>query len=367
MNISCSREPFLHAVSTLARIPTTRSSIQALSGILFRADSEGLTLKATDLEISLQMKIGAEIQNEGEFVLPGRLVADIAKSLAGETVELNLDGGVLTLKSGGASFTLRLIPSEDFPKIPDLGEGQITALEPQVFVDTVDWVVRSASHDETRPILTSVQMTISQQMLRMVATDSYRLSVKEASLTGEGKGEFEANVPARALQELTRLAGASDAKELKIAIREGQIVFQLGSVNMVSRLMDGQFPNHSQLIPDSFEHELKIEGPEFHGVVKRIGLMAQKNTPLKLSFRAGEVEVSAQTPDVGAASETIPVPFEGDELEIGFNADFLREGLEGTRSSSIVFKLISSLRPALIESAEAEGFTCLIMPVRLNS
>ena len=207
-------------------------------------------------------------------------------------------------------------------------------------------------------------VAVSGTELRMVATDSYRLSVKVTSLESAIEPGFEATVPARALAELERLAG--DADEISVAMRENQVVFQVGGNVLSSRLIDGQFPNYNQLLPDAFEHELRIATEELRSVVGRISLMAQKNAPLRLRFAEGELTVSAQTPDVGEASQTIPVPFAGEPFEIGFNPEFLKDGLESVAADDVVLKLISPLRPGLIEAGDASGFLYLIMPIRLN-
>jgi DNA polymerase III subunit beta len=199
----------------------------------------------------------------------------------------------------------------------------------------------------------------------MVATDSYRLSVKETRLETPLKVPFEVNVPARALQELARIAGAGEG-EVSISVLQNQVVFRLAGTTLSSRLIEGQFPNYRQLLPDSFEHELRLSGGELTDVVRRISLLAQKNAPLRLAFTPGELTVSAQTPDVGEASESLPVAFQGENLEIGFNPDFLRDGLEAVGEGDLLLRLISPLRPGLIESGDDGGFRYLIMPIRLN-
>jgi DNA polymerase III subunit beta len=172
-------------------------------------------------------------------------------------------------------------------------------------------------------------------------------------------------VPARALEELGRLV-RDDVEEIRIGVRANQVVFEVGGVALSSRLIDGQFPNYRQLLPEAYEHELTVSREELLEVVRRISLMAQKNAPLRLSFSEGEVKVSAQTPDVGEASEPLPIPFAGEPFEIGFNPDFLTVGLESAGADEVVLKLISPLRPGLVESADASGFLYLIMPIRLN-
>ena len=272
----------------------------------------------------------------------------------------------MEIKSGSATFHIRTLRLEDFPPLPEPGGDAVVEVPAHAFVETVQKVARSASRDETRPILTGILVSASGQELRMVATDSYRLSVKETTLETALEGSLEANVPARALQELARIAQATEAETLSVGVRANQVVFDVGGAVLSSRLIDGQFPNYRQLLPDSYEHELRLASGELTEVVRRISLLAQKNAPLRLSFQEGEVTVSAQTPDVGEASESLPVPFQGEPFEIGFNPEFLRDGLESVDTGDLVLKLISPLRPGLIESADGSGFLYLIMPIRLN-
>jgi DNA polymerase-3 subunit beta len=227
-------------------------------------------------------------------------------------------------------------------------------------------VARSASRDETRPVLTGILMSASGQELRMVATDSYRLSVKETALETPLLGSLEANIPARALGELVRIAQQGDSDSVAVSVGQSQVVFEVGETVLSSRLIDGQFPNYRQLLPESVDHELRLVTAELTEVVQRISLLAQKNAPLRLSFSEGTLTISAQTPDVGGASEAIPVPFHREPFEIGFNPEFLRDGLESIESEELVLKLISPLRPGLIESPDSGDFVYLIMPIRLN-
>jgi DNA polymerase-3 subunit beta len=268
--------------------------------------------------------------------------------------------------SGNATFHIRTLRTEDFPPFPEPGDDSAVSLPAAAFVSTALKVAGSASRDETRPVLTGILVSASDRELRMVATDSYRLSVKETTLEAALPSGFEVNVPARALQELARVAGHDGGEELTVTVRQNQVLFVLGRVILSSRLIDGQFPNYRQLLPESFEHELRIGGAELTDVVRRISLLAQKNAPLRLSFTQGELTVSAQTPDVGEARESLPVAFDGETLEIGFNPDFLRDGLEAIDEGDVLLKLISPLRPGLIEAADGSGFKYLIMPIRLN-
>jgi DNA polymerase-3 subunit beta len=316
--------------------------------------------------MAIRVRGKATVERAGTAVLPARLLVDVVRSLAQSevTLEQALGEPDVRLSSGPADFRLRVLPPEDFPRLPEPPSDPAVRVPAGAFIDTAERVARSASRDETRPHLTGVLVSASDRQLRMVATDSYRLSVKETGLDQQIDHDLEVNVPARTLQELVRISSASD--EIDIWALENQVIFRVDGVTLSSRLVEGRFPNYRQLLPETYEHELRVNRVEVLEVVRRIGLLAQKNAPLRLSFAEGNLEVSAQTPDVGRASESLPVPFKGEPLEIGFNPDFLRDGLESAEGDELVMKLISPLRPGLLESTTDGGFTYLVMPIRLN-
>jgi DNA polymerase III subunit beta len=369
MKLSVATSELLSQLQTVTRVASTRSAVQALSGVMLRAEPDSRPeLLATDTEIGLRVPLDAELARPGEVVLPARLLLDVVRSLPAEhlTLELRTAEQDVELISGAATFHLRTLRAEDFPPLPSPAPDTRVELPAEAFVQTISRVARSASRDETRPVLTGILISASERELRMVATDSYRLSVKLTALEEPLQGGLEANVPARALQELARIAQQSPADGLAVSVGHNQVVFELGDVLLSSRLIDGQFPNYRQLLPESVEHDMRLGSAELTDVVRRISLLAQKNAPLRLTFVQGQLTVSAQTPDVGEASESLPVPFDGETFEIGFNPDFLRDGLESVESDELVLKLISPLRPGLIEAPEPGEFIYLIMPIRLN-
>ena len=368
MKFSIDRERLLAQLGVAVRGVSTRSAIQTLAGVLVRAEEGTVELQATDMELGVRVDLETNPEREGVTVLPGRLLLDVTRSLPGSELSLEhrAGEGAVAVVSGGASFNLRTLPADDFPKLPDGSGGEELSVATGVFVETIGRVARSASRDETRPHLTGVLVSASERELRMVATDSYRLSVKETTLDEPLAGSLEANIPARTLQELARVAAAGDAERISVTVLENQVVFRLGPVALSSRLVEGRFPNYRQLLPESYEHELRLRTAELLEVVRRISLLAQRNAPLRLSFSEGALEVSAQTPDVGEARETLPVAFQGEPLEIGFNPEFFRDGLESAESEELILKLISPLRPGLIQSGDDGGFVYLVMPIRLN-
>jgi DNA polymerase-3 subunit beta len=368
VKISLERDVLLAQLQTVSRVASTRSAIQALSGVQLAAQESGCELRATDMDVGLRVPLEAEVVGEGTVVLPARLMLDVVRSLPANQVSIELRSAEqdVELVAGNATFHIRVLRGDDFPPFPEPDTESAVELPADAFVATALKVAGSASRDETRPVLTGILVSASERELRMVATDSYRLSVKETTLETPLSSGFEVNVPARALQELARLVTHAGDEPLSVSVRQNQVLFTFGRVILSSRLIDGQFPNYRQLLPESFEHELRIAGAEFTEVVRRMSLLAQKNAPLRLSFAAGELTVSAQTPDVGEASESLPVAFQGEPLEIGFNPEFLRAGLEAIDEGDVLLKLISPLRPGLIEAADESRFRYLIMPIRLN-
>jgi DNA polymerase III subunit beta len=364
VKVTCVKDELTQALSLVGRAVSTRATVQVLGGVLLRASDGQMHLSATDMELSLRLSVGAQIEGDGAVVAPGRLLVDLARLLPESEVVLEHrpEHGVLEITCGPASYKLNTYSAEDFPKLPEVEGTQTFAVDSSAFLETVSRVARAASRDESRPVLTGVLVRFEGGKLIMAATDSYRMSVKETELAGETASELEAIVPARALTELSRVA--QDSGELQIGVQENHVVFGAGDVWLTTRRIDGQFPNYKQLLPETFEHEVALPREEFLEVVRRASVMAQRNSPLRLRFAEGEVTVSAQTQDVGEAKESLPVPFTGDPLEIGFNPDFLRDGLESVESDEVALRLISPLRPGLLRS-DAEDFSYLIMPIRL--
>jgi DNA polymerase-3 subunit beta len=362
LQVTCARDDLAAALGVVARALSSRSAVQVLSGILLRAEEGKLTVAATDMEISLRAAATGDIAGGAAAVVPGRLLTDLVRLLPDESVTLTHDEGegALTVVSGGHSSRLNVFSAEDFPRLPPVDVALHTIGAPALLA-TIEKVARAASRDESRPVLTGILVRFEGKQLIMAATDSYRLAVKETELDESGP-ELEAIIPARALQELARLAAGAD--EVQLGVHENHVIFGAGDVWLTSRRIDGQFPNYKQLLPETFEAEVTTSRAPLLDVIRRAGVMAQRNAPLRLRFSEGELSVSAQTQDVGEAHESLSVEYSGELLEIGFNPDFLRDGLEAVARDTVQLKLINPLRPGLIVSPD-ESFWYLIMPIRL--
>ena len=363
LRITVSKDELAAKLAVVARGVSSRTTVLVLGGIQLRAEGSQLHLAATDMEVSLRASVDAQVGAEGTVVVPGRLLLDIARSLSDGEVSLehHPDEAVVVVAAGGATYRLHTYSSEDFPRLPEVDTGALHTIDRDALVETVARVGRSASRDESRPVLTGILVRFEPGKIVMAATDSYRLAVKETPVTGT-LPELEAIIPARALQELARIATGAD--EVQLGMQENHVVFGADGTWLTTRRIDGQFPNYRQLLPEQFEYELPLPREEVLEVVRRVSLMAQRNSPLRLRFAEGELTVSAITQDVGEARESLPAPFTGDAMEIGFNAEFLRDGLESVDSETIKFKLISPLRPAVLEG-DADDYVYLIMPIRL--
>jgi DNA polymerase-3 subunit beta len=363
LTITCSKDDLVQGLGVVSRAVSTRTSVQILSGILLEASGSELRLAATDMELSLRATVAAQVEGDGAIVLPGRTLLDIARLLPNDEVaiEHKPTESVVHVTSGSASYTLNAFNPEDFPRLPEMDAVSTFSVERESLLATIGRVARAASKDESRPVLTGVLVQFTAGKIVMAATDSYRLAVKETALEGSIP-ELEAIVPGRALQELARIAGSGD--EIQIGVHENQVLFIADGIWLTTRRIDGQFPNYRQLLPESFEYELTLPRTELLDVVRRASVMIQRSTPLQLRFAEGELTVIARTHEVGESKESMPVGFAGDTLEIGFNADFLREGLESIAGDDVRVKLISPLRPAVLQG-EGDDFTYLVMPIRL--
>src|SRR3954449_11173136 len=254
MKFTISKDKFLQQLGIAVRGVSTRSAIQTLSGVLIRAEGGAVELQATDMELGVRVRVEASPEHEGTVVVPGRLLLDVVRSLPKDelSIEYRASEQDVELVSGPARFHLRTLPLDDFPKLPEAGAADVVRVPAAAFIETIGRVARSASRDETRPHLTGVLVSASERELRMVATDSYRLSVKETTLEEPIEGEIEANVPARTLQELSRIASGEGAEQIAITALEHQVIFAVGDVVLSSRLVEGRFPNYKQLLPETF-------------------------------------------------------------------------------------------------------------------
>lgn len=367
MKLSIARSELVDALTIVSKGTSARSTLPILSGILL-ACSEGLvTFQATDLEVSIKHSAPALTEEDGAVVVPGRLLTDIVRSLPEAAVTLETDGERLMVRCQQSSFTVKTLSAGDFPSFPEIETGKSVTLPTTVLSSMVKKVGKAVSRDETRAILTGVLLVIEGSLIKMVATDSYRLAMEEQVLEAAASDDIEVVIPGRALDEATKIAGS---ESVKLGISENQVVFEFGSTTFITRRIEGTFPNYRQLLPQRTDDDtvVTLNTAELAAAVKRVSLLALHNTPLRVSVNTEDqtLSLSAATQDVGDASEDLMAKIEGKDVEIAFNHAYMSDGLASIGTDTVALKVISALKPGLLESGEGEDFRYLLMPVRLG-
>lgn len=363
MKFRCDRDALSDALQTVQRGVSSRPGIPALTGVLLDASAEGsLTLTTTDLEVSAQLTIDVQVDEAGRALAPARLLADIVKSQAEAPVELETDErSQAWIRAAAYQGSLRLLPVEDFPALQG-PSGTTVTVSAARFAEAVSQVGRAASKDEARPILTGVQLEITREGITMAATDSYRLSVRE--LTATAPGEAKAVVPERALSEVGRAASADDKGDVTLTVDESQVAFVVGSLRLTSRLIEGDFPNYRSLLPEGYENRLTMSRQQLIEAVRRVGLLARDNAPVRFEFNELGVRLTSQSPDLGQSVEAIEAHYEGSELTVAFNPNYLADGLAAATGDMIRLEVRDGLKPGVVKGDNDE-FTYLVMPVRI--
>ena len=366
MKIVTTKQALVDSLGVVTRAVSSRSSIQVLSGVLLEAQPDGVLLSATDMEISLRCPLEARVDEPGAAVIPARVVAEVARSLPVGEVHLTQESGagVVEIHGGTSVFQLRSLPAADFPQLPAFSQERVTVGR-TAFLETIERVAPSASRDETRPLLTGILVHVEHDSVRMVATDSYRLSVKHTPVESSVTEPLEAIIPAKSLVELARIAASGTTEHLSLVIAANQALFEVGGISLITRVLDGQFPNYRQLIPETFDYEVRLDRDELLEAIRRVSVLAHKGTPLRLRFADNTLVISAEAQDIGRAYESLPVPFSGEELQIGFNPEFLEAGVAAVKGTEVYLRFISPLRPGLI-TGSSDDFLYLVMPIRLS-
>ena len=374
MRTVCNTDLFAKKLALVSRGVSARSTIQLLGGILLEAQEGMIRLSATDMELSIQTLSPAEVEEGGRVVIPARIFNDVVRSLKEGELALVHDQseGVVRLSARENEYRIRAYAAEDFPRLPQFDEAVAFKMSGAALVETVEKVSRSYSRDETRPVLTGILISFEESRVRMVTTDSYRLSIKETNLATTFDGSREAIIPARAMQEVSRIYASSDEEQVEVALSENQALFRIGDVLFGTRLIEGNFPEYRRLLPTSFEREIPVNREDLMDTLRRVNLFAQRQTPpvpVSMVFTEGAVEVSVRNGEVGEARETLPAGYPGEEeFRISFNPSYLLDGVSAVDSERVVFKLNESLKPGLITPEAGDGeepdFLYLIMPMR---
>jgi DNA polymerase-3 subunit beta len=359
----CERDVLVEALGIASRAVSGRSSLPGLSGVRAALVGDQLTLTGSDLDLTISATVTVAGEADGTSVIPARLASDIVRAVQPGAVSFAAEDESMTIRAGRSEFSIRLISGDEFPRLAEL-DVEPVALPSAQLASALKQVVLAASTDDSRPILTGVLLTAESGGLRLVATDSYRLAMRDvsgASVLAEGQSVL---IPSRALGELNRVLGQADEVQLRFGTNEAS--FQVGSVTLVTRLIEGDFPNYRGLIPDSHPNELLVNREELLDALRRVRLLARETTPIRIEMSSDGMELVAITQDVGTARESLESTYTGSNLTVAFNPQFLMEGAEVAPSEEISLATIDELKPALVRAVGVDDFLYLLMPVRVS-
>ena len=374
MKLRVERDVLADSVAWAARTLPSRPSLPVLAGLVLTASSEGLTLSSFDYEVSGRVEIDADVTTEGTTLVSGRLLADIARSLPGAPVVLESEGTRLSITCGRSSFTLPTLPVEDYPQLPVMptSSGTVTGA---AFAAAVAQVAIAAGRDDTLPTLTGIRMEIEGDTITLAATDRYRLAVREFTWQPQSSSiSAHALVPARTLADTAK--SLADVDEVVIALAsggagEGLIGFEGHGRRTTTRLLDGEFPKYRSLLPSESSAIADVETAQLTDAVKRVALVAERNTPVRLAFDGSELTLRAGAGDDAQAVEVLECALDGDAIDIAFNPAYLLDGLSAVGSTVTRFSFTQPTRPAVLtgvdeKQASTADYRYLLMPVRLT-
>jgi len=373
----CERDSLVEVLATAGRAVGTRSASQmVLSGLRIESVGNHLSVVGTDLDLTVHVSTEAIGIDDGVCVAPAKLLADIVRSLEPGAVTVEAEGEKVEIGAARSRFSLRTFPVADFPTLPEPPDPA-TFLPASGLASALHQVVRAASGDDARPLLTGVLIAPEDTGVRLVATDSYRLALRDIEGSDAFSGTSQILVPARALAELQRLSalGASARSEegdgpgslVGLSIGEHDVTFTAGDVKVSTRLLDGTYPDYRQLIPAAYPNRLHVGKDSLLDALRRVRLLVRDNTtPVRLSMRHGGVDLTVVSQEVGDASETVDADFEGEDLTIAFNPTYLIDGVEAVAGDEVLLETVDATKPATVRAAEETDFRYLLMPVRVS-
>jgi DNA polymerase III subunit beta len=364
MKLRFSKEKFLDGLQQVQNVVSTRSTLPILSNTLLRASKEGVTLTTTDLDIAVRCPIEATVLREGTTTLPARRLFTIVRELAHNEVELDVDDkNVASIQSGGSHFKIVGIPESEFPQLPQLKSAKSFTLDQKVLRDALKKTSYGMSTDETRYVLNAILLSLKEDKLIVVATDGRRLALVEQDVDLPKGTTGDLLVPSKTVGEVLRLL--KDKGSVTISFTDNQVSFDMDSTVLVSKLVEGVYPNYRQVIPTDTKERISLERETFHAALRRASLLvSEKNHAVKLHFSKNNLAITAHSPDVGESRESLAINYKGKDISIGFNPDFLTDPLRNLDNDEIFFELTDELSPGVIKINAP--FLYVIMPLRVG-
>ncbi|HEY3418371.1 MAG TPA: DNA polymerase III subunit beta [Armatimonadota bacterium] len=366
MRFTCPKRVFHEALQSVSRAIATRSTLPILGNVLLEARDGQLKLVTTDLEIGMTCLVPLDDMQAGSVTVPERIIQDVVGNLPDAEITVSADErNLLTVSAAKAEYTIHGLPSEEFPVLPQVPTETVLSIPGPVLRDLVRKTLFAASTDESRVILTGCLLTWDGEKATMVATDTHRLAVKRVPATGRFQQAVSVIIPSRALQELLRLLGNTE-NPVDVSVGESQVLFSVGRVQLVTRLIEGQFPAFERVIPAESTKHLVANRQQLLEAVHRASIVARAESN-KVILRAEDnnLRITAETTEVGKAIEDIPISLDGDAVEIAFNAEYLQDVLSVLDSETVDLGLTGPLNPGLIQADGEADYQYVVMPMQM--
>lgn len=370
MKITLEKDTLVHSIKMVSKAMSSHSTIPVLSGIYINTATDGVIFETSDLDTSIKHIQEALIEEQGATVAPGKLFSEIINSLPRAAITLATEGEKLKISCESTSFDIATLNPQDFPQFPQIIPTRSLRLPTKQLNEMVKRVGKAVSKDVSRAVLTGINFEVKDEELRLAATDSYRLAITKEKIEKEEDAapieSLETIIPGSILDEVCKLS--TEAEIITIGESDNQILFQFGSTTFISRKIEGNYPNFEQIVPAQKNVSVVVETELLLTAVRRVSIVAKNSSPIKMVLHADtqQLEISAETPDVGDAVESIPAQIDGDEIEIGFNYQYILDGLSVAGTNELLFEAQTSIKPGIFKSIGSEEFFYLTMPVRLD-
>lgn len=364
MKFQIDRDAFLEGLQQVQHVVSTRTTLPILSNVLIEADGDTLKLTTTDLDVGISGQVKAQVERGGATTLPARRLVMIIRELPSSEVSVEVDeDNVASVRSGPSFFKILGLDQEEFPPLPSFEESREFVIEQVKLRDALKKTAYAISTDETRYVLNGIFCSFKDNSLTLVATDGRRLAMVEQEVEFPSGNEIDIIVPTKAINELQRLLGEDG--EVRIRVSESQICFELNDNVLVSKLIEGNYPNFRQVIPGEAKQRVTLEREVLYNAVKRVALLASdKSNSIKFSFEQDQLQISANSPEIGEASETLHINYKGPDMAIAFNPDFTMAPLRNLDQDEIFLDLIDEMSPGVIKIDEP--FIYVLMPMRVT-
>ena len=366
MKVIATKESLSYGVQVVQKAVSGKSPLPILSGILLQAKDNLLKITGTDLDIGIECNIPVTVAEEGSVVVPAKYFNEIVKKLPDTKIEIDLkkENNQIIIKYGQSEININGLPAEDYPMLPVIDKDYSITLKGNLFKSMIKQTVFASSFDNARPVFTGCLMDIKEDELNLVATDTHRLAYRRVKIDNQGSlANHSIIIPAKTLVEVNRLI--NEETEVTVSITENQILFEMDEISLISRLIEGQFPNYRQVIPTEFKSKVRIKTKDLLESAERASLMAREGSSvIKISVEDYNMTISSNSPEIGKIQENLPVFLDGDGTQISFNSKYFTDVLKVIESEEVNLELTGSLSPGIVKPVENNNFIYLILPVR---